>query len=169
MVMRRFRLALLAGMMMLPAACAVAGQSGDELTAEEQARGLVPVTIQTADGARRFKAEPAKTPEQQQRGLMFRTDLTDTSAMLFFPYPPEGGAPREASIWMKDTPTALDIIFIRSDGTIARIERGEPFNEIPVRSIEPVGAVLEIKAGRAAALGISEGDKVSWPGGPGAD
>jgi uncharacterized membrane protein (UPF0127 family) len=33
----------------------------------------------------------------------------------------------------------------------------------PVASIDPVGAVLEIAGGRAAELGIKEGDKVSWP------
>ena len=64
---------------------------------------------------------------------------------------------------MKNTPSALDIIFIRADGTIAHIaENAVPFDETPLSSGEPVGAVLEIKGGRAAALGIAEGDKVSW-------
>lgn len=156
MVMRPIRSALVAGMFMLSTACS-----------QEPERDVVSVTITTDDGQRQFEAEPARTPDAQQRGLMFRTDLTDESAMLFFPYPPGGEAPREASFWMKNTPTALDIIFIRADGTITRIGRGEPFDESPVSSGEPVGAVLELKAGRAEALGIEEGDKVSWPGGPG--
>lgn len=133
------------------------------LTAEEQAKGIVPVTVTTKSGKHVFKAEPAVTPAEQQRGLMFRTDLTDTSAMLFWPYPAGGGAPKEASFWMKDTPTALDLVFIRPDGTIARIARGEPFDETPIPSGEPVGAVLEVKAGVAAATGMAEGDKVTWP------
>jgi uncharacterized membrane protein (UPF0127 family) len=33
----------------------------------------------------------------------------------------------------------------------------------PVPSGEPVGAVLEIAGGRSAELGLSAGDKVSWP------
>lgn len=161
MSLRPLPVALLAAFCLLPACGGVDG--APRLTAEEKAKGLIPVTITSKSGTHLFKAETARTPDQQQRGLMFRTDLTDQSAMLFAPYPPEGGGPREASFWMKNTPTALDIIFIRADGTIARIGRGEPFDETPVSSSEPVAAVLELKAGRAAALGIVEGDKVSWP------
>jgi uncharacterized membrane protein (UPF0127 family) len=83
--------------------------------------------------------------------------------MLFYPYPAEGGPPREASFWMKNTPTPLDILFIRTDGTIATIaENTVPFSEAQVRSREPVGAVLELVGGRTAELGIAEGDKVTW-------
>jgi uncharacterized protein len=94
---------------------------------------------------------------------MFRTDIARDGGMLFAPYPPEGGAPREASFWMKNTPTPLDIVFIRPDGTIATIaENTVPFSEAPVRSGEPVSAVLEILGGRAAELGIAPGDRVTW-------
>lgn len=66
---------------------------------------------------------------------------------------------------MKDTPSPLDIIFIRADGTIARIaENTTPFSEVPVTSGEPVAAVLELRGGRTAELGIAEGDRVSWQG-----
>ena len=52
---------------------------------------------------------------------------------------------------MKNTPSPLDIIFIRADGTIARIaENTVPFSEAQVPSGEPVAAVLEINGGRAA-------------------
>jgi hypothetical protein len=120
------------------------------------------VTITSANGPHAFQVEQAKTAAEQERGLMFRTDLADNGGMMFWPYPPEG-PPREANFWMKNTPSALDIIFIRADGTIAHIaENAVPFDETPLPSGEPVGAVLEIKGGRAAALGIAEGDKVSW-------
>ena len=126
--------------------------------------GLAPVTIEGAGGRDVFCAEVADTPEEQARGLMFRTDLADDFAMLFAPYPATGGGPREASFWMKNTPSALDIVFIRADGTVARIEENTiPFAESFVTSGEPVAAVLEVRGGRTAELGIGEGDRVRWP------
>jgi uncharacterized protein len=137
--------------------------SGGTATAAT-ATNTVPVTITSAAGKHQFRVEVAKTPAEQQRGLMYRTDIGRDGGMIFTPYPAEGGPPREASFWMKNTPTALDIIFIRPDGTIATIaENTVPFSETPVPSGEPVAAVLEILGGRAAELGIAEGDKVSWP------
>jgi uncharacterized membrane protein (UPF0127 family) len=123
----------------------------------------IPVRIVGAGGEHVFQAEVAETQAEQARGLMYRTDLVANSAMLFAPYPPGGGEPRETSFWMKNTPTSLDILFIRPDGTIARIaENTVPFSEAPVPSGEPVSAVLELRGGRVSELGIGEGDRVSW-------
>lgn len=136
-------------------------------TAGEAGAGteLVPVTISGPGGGHRFRVELADTAAEQERGLMFRTDLAPDGGMLFAPYPPEGGPPRAAEFWMRNTPSALDILFIRADGTIARIaENAAPFSEAPIPSGEPVAAVLEIPGGRAAELGIAEGDRIDWPG-----
>lgn len=142
-------------------ACGGAGGS----KAQADAAATVPVTVTGAGGTHRFDVELADTAAEQERGLMFRTDLRPNGGMLFAPYPPDGGPPREASFWMRNTPSPLDIIFIRADGTIARIaENTVPFSEAPVPSGEPVAAVLEIPGGRAAELGIAEGDRVNWPG-----
>jgi uncharacterized membrane protein (UPF0127 family) len=66
---------------------------------------------------------------------------------------------------MKNTPSPLDIIFIRADGTIARIaDNAVPYSEARIPSGEPIAAVLEINGGRAAELGIAEDDRVTWPG-----
>jgi uncharacterized membrane protein (UPF0127 family) len=125
---------------------------------------MTPVRIAGAAGTHVFQAELAQTTAEQARGLMYRTDLGADSAMLFAPYPPEGGSAKEASFWMKNTPTSLDIVFIRPDGTIARIaENTVPFSEAAVPSGEPVSAVLELRGGRTSELGIAEGDRVSWP------
>lgn len=129
-------------------------------------RGMVvkPVIVTTADGKTHvFRSEVAANEAQQQQGLMYRPPLAPDAGMLFAPYPPDGGPPRAASFWMENTPNALDIIFIRADGTIATIgENAVPFSQAKIESGEPIAAVLEIAGGRAAELGIAAGDKVTW-------
>lgn len=118
----------------------------------------VPLTIESSGKIHRFIVEIAETGEQQAQGLMFRKSLAPDRGMVF-PRDPPG----DASFWMKNTLIPLDIIFIRPDGTIARIaENTVPMSLDPVPSLEPVGAVLEIAGGRSAELGIRAGDKVRW-------
>lgn len=82
---------------------------------------------------------------------------------MIFPF----DRPRPASFWMKNTMIPLDMLFIRADGTIARVAANTvPYSLDSVEVGEPVVAVLEIGGGRSAQLGIAEGDRVSWPGGP---
>lgn len=88
---------------------------------------------------------------------MFRHSLAGDRGMIF-PYEPA----QEVAFWMKNTLIPLDIIYIRSDGTIVRITRAEAMDLTPLPSGEPVTGVLEIRGGRAAELGINEGDVVSW-------
>src|SRR3546814_6162194 len=96
---------------------------------------------------------------------MFRTDIPKDGGMLFWPYPADGGPPRAASFWMKNTPSPLDIIYIRPDHTIARIaENTTPYSTDPILSGEPVGAVPELHGGCAAELAIGVEDAVTCPG-----
>ena len=88
---------------------------------------------------------------------MFYRSLGPDQGMIF-PYDP----PQEVSFWMENTLIPLDIIFIRPDGTIARITNAKPLDRTPLPSGATIGAVLEIRGGRAAELGIREGDKVDW-------
>lgn len=134
-------------------------------TAAEASRPTIALTISGTGRKHTFRVETAATSEEQARGLMFRTNIPADGGMLFSPYPGDGGPPREASFWMKDTPSPLDIVFIRADGTIARIaENTTPFSETPIGSGEPVAAVLELRGGRTTELGIAEGDTVTWDG-----
>ncbi len=119
---------------------------------------LVPLTISSNGKQIEFTVELAETSEQQARGMMFRTELAPDAGMLF-PFVSE----RMASFWMKNTVIPLDIIFIRSDGSIESIAANTtPYSLDPVRSAEPVAAVLELAGGRAAEMGIGPGDKISW-------
>ncbi|SEJ33885.1 hypothetical protein SAMN05428950_1011891 [Sphingomonas sp. OV641] len=154
----------LAALALLIGASACTGRDAAATAGNEAAQApLTEVTIASANGRHVFRVEIADTVAKQQRGLMYRTDIPKDGGMLFAPYPPEGGGPREASFWMRNTPSPLDIIFIRADGTIARIaENTVPFSEAQVPSGEPVAAVLELNGGRSAELGIAEGDKVTW-------
>jgi len=148
-----------AGIAALAFAAAMAGgcQGGGVATAAST-QALTPVTIASLKGRHVFKVEVARTEEEQERGLMFRPSIPANGGMLF-PFP----IPRVASFWMKNTQAPLDMIFIRPDGSIARVaENTIPYSLDPVTSGEPVKAVLEIAGGRAAELGITEGDKVDW-------
>lgn len=114
------------------------------------------LTIDTRAGPKTFKIEVARTPEQQALGLMFRTKLPDDEGMLF----PHDDA-REVTMWMRNTFIALDMVFIRADGEIHRIEANtEPMSERVIASNGPVGGVLEIAGGAASRLGIAPGDRV---------
>jgi uncharacterized membrane protein (UPF0127 family) len=121
---------------------------------------LVPLECRSRSATHRFTVEVARTPEEQGRGLMFRESLADDAGMIF-PF----RVPQQASFWMRNTLIPLDMIFIRQDGTIESIAANTvPRDETSVRSGEPVIAVLELRGGRAAELGIVPGDRVSWPG-----
>lgn len=147
-------------------AIAAVGACGNATTTaeaplEKSPAGLeqIPLTIKSSTGKHRFTVEVAQTPEQQAQGLMFRQSLAANQGMIF-PRNPPG----DASFWMKNTLIPLDLVFIRPDGSIARIaENAVPMSLDPIPSLEPVGAVLEIAGGRAAQLGIKPNDKVTWP------
>jgi len=117
----------------------------------------MPLTIHSASGVHRFDVEVARTPREQQDGLMFRKSLGADQGMIF-PYDP----PQDVAFWMKNTLIPLDMVFIRANGTIARITTAKALDETPVPGGEPVAAVLELRGGRAAELNIREGDRVDW-------
>ncbi len=87
---------------------------------------------------------------------MFRHSLGPREGMLFLH--PE---PRYISMWMRNTYIPLDMIFIRADGRIHRIEaRTEPLSERIIQSGDRVTAVLEIAGGLSQRLGLKAGDLV---------
>jgi uncharacterized membrane protein (UPF0127 family) len=114
------------------------------------------LTIDTAAGPQRFTVELARSPEQQQLGLMFRQSLAADAGMLF-----DFGDTRPAAFWMKNTLIPLDMLFIAADGHVADIhERAVPLSEATIESRVPVRAVLELNGGSVARLGIHRGDLV---------
>jgi uncharacterized protein len=118
---------------------------------------LRPTATVTFAAGVQVQAEIVDTPETIQRGLMFRKSLGPNEGMLFV-FEQAGFYP----FWMKNTLIPLDILFIRADGTVVRISNAVPMSLDPLPAGEPIAAVLEIRGGRAAELGIKEGDVVSW-------
>lgn len=153
----------------LAAACSPPAGAGGAATATPGAEAaerrhpvsgleVVDLAVVTDEGRHVFAVEVAKTAQEQARGLMFRTELGPNEGMLFPRNPPD-----IASFWMKNTPLPLDIIFIGEDGRIINIAaRTVPYSLDPVAAAGLTSAVLELRGGRAAELGIEPGDRVEW-------
>jgi uncharacterized protein len=114
------------------------------------------LTIDTAQGTRKFDIELALTPAQEEQGLMYRPRLAPDAGMLF-----DFGDTATRGFWMKNTLIPLDMLFITADGHVADIhERAVPLSEDTILSRVPVRAVLELNGGTVARLGIKLGDVV---------
>jgi uncharacterized membrane protein (UPF0127 family) len=113
--------------------------------------------IVTHDGQRHeFTVEMALTEQQQMTGLMFRPSVPADGGMLF-----DWGQERATQMWMKNTISSLDMLFINADGSIRSIaEHTVPQSLATIDSAGPVRAALELAAGTAERLDIRVGDKV---------
>jgi uncharacterized membrane protein (UPF0127 family) len=110
----------------------------------------------TSSGEYAFSLEIADEEFERERGLMFRQTMAADHGMLF-----DFGRTEVVSMWMRNTPMALDMVFIRQDGTVARIaERTQPFSDDIVTSQEPVAYVLELRAGVSRLIGLKPGDQL---------
>lgn len=115
--------------------------------------------VVSATGTHTFDVEIATTAQQQALGLMFRTSLAADKGMLF-----HNGKEREITMWMKNTYIPLDMVFIRADGIVHRIEAWtQPFSETIISSGANVVACLELAGGAAERLGLKPGDRVEHP------
>jgi uncharacterized protein len=103
-----------------------------------------------------FQVEVMRTDAERAKGLMFRQFMPQDRGMLF-----DFVREDSVSMWMRNTYIPLDMLFIRSDGTVARVhERAQPLDETTISSGSNVRYVLEINGGVAAKLGIKTGDRV---------
>ncbi len=124
------------------------------------AQALETLSIASQGGQRQtFRVEVARNDADRAQGLMFRRSMPADQGMLF-----DFGRVEPVSMWMQNTYLSLDMLFIRPDGTIARIAANtEPLSTRTIPSGESVLAVLELNAGTAARLGIKAGDRVEHP------
>jgi uncharacterized membrane protein (UPF0127 family) len=123
------------------------------------AMAIEPIEIVTATGAHLLRVEVARTQKEREKGLMFRASLPEDGGMLF-----DFHREREISMWMKNTPLSLDMIFVGSDGRVVSLAMGtEPFSERVISSGTAALAVIEVSAGTAKRLAVAVGDRVRHP------
>lgn len=109
----------------------------------------------------KFELELAKNEADRARGFMFREECQRNEGILFI-FPES----HQRTFHMNNCHFDLDGIFIGPDDRIINIEymrypRSGP-SEL-YRSKRPAKYVLELKAGRAGALGLRPGDKLDFP------
>jgi len=101
------------------------------------------------------KAEIAVTPEERNKGLMYRKNLQDGEGMLFIFDKDE-----IMSFWMKNTYIPLSIAFISNNGKIIDIKDMYPHDTNSVKSSRSVRYALETPQGWFLRAGVKEGDNV---------
>ena len=158
MVRRWSHIALLS-LLLLPATASpgLAQDAQGEPTQAQPELQKQPLSIVSRGGVRHeFAVELARTPREQQVGLMFRRSIPDNGGMLFiWPYP------QESEMWMENCPVPEDMLFIDADGIIHSIaENTVPQSLAHVSSNGRVKATVELQGGITAKLGIRVGDRI---------
>lgn len=119
----------------------------------------VPMVIITSAGKVIYNVEIAKTPEQSEAGLMYRTDFPENRAMLFI-FPEK----RIVTMWMANTPLPLDMVFLDEKGVIVSIALNTtPYSTKIVPSHAPAAFTIELNAGDVQKNKITIGQKVIHP------
>lgn len=120
---------------------------------------MLPISAQAQIGSQQIMLEVARTPQEQEIGLMNRTYLAADRGMLFAFVPPQ-----PVSFWMKNTKIPLDIIYIREGQVKAIASAVPPCTKDPCPTYPSgvaIDQVIELRSGRAAELGLKVGNRVS--------
>ena len=119
---------------------------------------MLPLSAQITVADQVVQLEVAQTMEQQEIGLMYRTELAKDRGMVF-PFDP----PRRTAFWMKNTLIPLDMVFLLKGKVQAISSHVPPCKADPCPIYGPnalVDQVIELRAGRALELGLKKGDRL---------
>lgn len=120
---------------------------------EPQAKlSTIPLTI----GGKTLTTEVADEEPEREKGMMFRREMADGTAMLFV-----FDAPQPAAFWMKNTLVPLSVAYVNSAGLILEIHDLQPKDERPVKSqFETIAYAIEVPQGWFAKNNILPGSRV---------
>ena len=148
------------------AACQQSSPPAEELVTPAPAPTKVELPQAVLPNGAEVTLELAQTPEEIERGLMFRPSLPGDRGMLFL-----FDEDRYPTFWMMNTLVALDLFYLDRTGTILEVvKNAQPCSAEPCprfTSSQPSRAVLELVAGSAAEHGLSEGDRIEFVRVPG--
>jgi len=114
-------------------------------------------TIKLFVGAEELSTELAVRQVEIYTGMMWRTNMPETEAMLFV-----FGHPQPRAFYMRNTRVPLSLAYISPDGIIQEIHDLHPLNETSVPSqAENIQYVLEVPQGWFKRHNISVGTLLS--------
>jgi uncharacterized protein len=115
--------------------------------------------VSTEKGGVVYEVEIADTDTERSAGLMFRIDFPKNRGMLF-----DFAQTRSVSMWMKNTPLPLDMLFVDETGLVVGVATNTTPQSLDVISApQPIRYVLEINAGQAAENNIKAGAQLIHP------
>ena len=122
---------------------------------EDLEKSSVSITLDSNESIE-FSVLIAESNKDRRQGLMHIEFMEENQGMLFVFNPP-----RRVSMWMRNTPMSLDILFINRNGKIINMEENTtPYSTKALPSGGTINWVLEINGGLAKKMGIKAGDLV---------
>ena len=122
---------------------------------EDLEKGTVSIKLNSNESIE-FSVLSAETNKDRRQGLMHIEFMEENQGMLFVFNPP-----RRVSMWMRNTPMSLDILFIDRNGKVINMEENTtPYSTKALSSGGTIRWVLEINSGLAKTKGIKTGDLV---------
>ena len=138
--------------------CTDEGQSGSEDLRGFQNEGTLTFLRPNGDTLRTISIDVADTDAERRRGLMRQQSLGYDRGMLFIFDTVERG-----SMWMKNTPLPLDIVFVAPDSQVVNVaRRTTPLSEEKITPEAPRKFVVEVRAGFADRFGLTDSTRVRW-------
>jgi len=127
-------------------------------TQDFQNEGTLAFLQPNGDTLRAITIDIADTDAERERGLMRQRSLGYDQGMLFiFETVDEG------SMWMKNTPLPLDIVFVAPDSQVVSIaRRTTPLSEEKITPAAPRKYAVEVRAGFADRFGLTDSTRIRW-------
>lgn len=113
-------------------------------------------TITLSVGDKTLATEVADDEAEREKGMMFRKEMPDGTAMLFVL-----DAPQKPAFWMRNTFIPLSVAYVNTFGMIMEIHDLQPKDERPVSAdFDSILYAIEVPQGWFSKNGILAGSMV---------